>query len=206
MNWQTYSLFLFSTFFVSAAPGSNMLYAFQIGLNYGLRKTLWVMAGLSAGLGLLLIAALLGLGVLAKYPLLLTLIKLVGAVYLIYLGAVSWQGAQKLEGQTQRVVPKRGELFRSGVWVSLSNPKAILFFAAFFPKFIDFSAPLTMQYVLLVGGFFVIETLWQLIYAGGGIQLSAWLNQGRRMLYLNRACGLVFVAIGLMLIYESVVA
>lgn len=63
-----------------------------------------------------------------------------------------------------------------------------------------------MQYVLLVGGFFVIETLWQLIYAGGGIQLSAWLNQGQRMLYLNRACGLVFVAIGLMLVYESVVA
>ena len=183
-----------------------MLYAFQIGLNYGLRKTLWVMAGLSTGLGLLLLAALLGLGVLAKYPLLLTLIKLAGAAYLIYLGAVSWQGVQKLEGQAQGVVPGGVKLFQSGVWVSLSNPKAILFFAAFFPKFIDFGAPLTMQYVLLVGGFFVIETLWQLIYAGGGIQLSAWLNQGRRMLYLNRACGLVFVAIGLMLVYESVLA
>lgn len=131
MNWQTYSLFLFSTFFVSAAPGSNMLYAFQIGLNYGLGKTLWVMAGLSAGLGLLLIAALLGLGVLAKYPLLLTLIKLAGAVYLIYLRGFVAGGAEIGRADAARGAETGRTVSQRGVGVALESEGDFVFCRVF---------------------------------------------------------------------------
>lgn len=202
MTWQTLFLFFASAFFVSAAPGANMLFAFQMGLNHGLKKTLWVLAGLSFGLLILLLLALWGLGIIAKYPLILTAIKLFGAVYLAYLGVLSWHDEGEFAGGEQTVVPSPAKLFQNGVWVSLSNPKAILFFAAFFPKFIQFNAPLLPQYLWLIVAFFVSETIWQLIYTTGGVRLSLWLNAGRRMLYLNRVCGLIFLGIGVALIWE----
>lgn len=93
-------------------------------------------------------------------------------------------------------------LFRTGVWVSLSNPKAILFFAAFFPKFINFSAPLWPQYILLTIGLFFSETIWQIIYTVGGKQLAGWLDVGNRLAWLNRACGVIFILIAAALLAE----
>lgn len=204
MSWQTLLLFVGSTFFVSATPGANMVYAFQMGLTHGFKKTLIVMAGLSAGLGVLLALALFGLGLMARYPMILLMIKILGAVYLLYLGVKSWQSNQKLtqDKSTSTVSPLT--LFKNGVWVSLSNPKAILFFSAFFPKFINFNAPLMPQYVVLIGVFFIIETLCQSIYAIGGISLATWLNADNRMIYLNRLCGAIFVLIATLLLYDSV--
>ena len=101
-----------------------------------------------------------------------------------------------------KAMPSRGKLFRTGVWVSLSNPKAILFFAAFFPKFINFSAPLFPQYLLLTIGMFASETLWQMIYTVGGKQLAGWLNVGDRLLWLNRFCGGIFILIAAALLAE----
>ncbi len=204
MDWQTLTLFAVSSFLVSATPGANMLFAFQMGLNHGFQKTLWVMAGLSVGLAVLLTLALLGLGLIAKYPMVLTVIKVLGALYLIYLGVLSWQDNHKLEQGDRHIAPSPLKLFQGGVWISLSNPKAMLFFAAFFPKFINFSAPLLPQYAVLIALFFVMESFWQVVYALGGIKFSTWLNHGKRMLYLNRLCGLIFMGIGAMLIYESV--
>ena len=54
MTWSSWWLFVASTLFISATPGPNMLLAFQYGLNYGTRKTLYTLAGLSCGLLILL--------------------------------------------------------------------------------------------------------------------------------------------------------
>ena len=86
--------------------------------------------------------------------------------------------------------------------MSLSNPKAILFFAAFFPKFLNIQLPMMPQYLILTLTFFVIETIWQLIYTVGGKTLAAWLQQGRRLMWLNRLCGLIFILIAAGLIYD----
>lgn len=147
-----------------------MILAFQFGLNYGLKKTLWALTGLSVGLFILLAASLLGLGLISqKAPMLLTVVKVIGALYLGYLGVQSWRHANHdLDNSQLHVTPTPLQLFKTGVWVSLSNPKAILFFAAFFPKFINFSATLMPQYILLTLGFFAIETTWQLVYTVSG--------------------------------------
>ena len=222
MSFEQFTLFFLTTFVISATPGPNMLLAFQHGLNHGVKRTLWTLAGLSFGLFLLLLSALLGLDIISRqFPWLLTLIKVVGALYLLYLGAKSWQ-THKQDSKLLDAVPTANidsldhhrnaaaakfshsplSLFRIGMWVSLSNPKAILFFAAFFPKFINFSAPLVVQYIWLTIGFFVSETFWQLIYTFGGKKLAKWLATGQRLLWLNRICGLIFVAIALALLWE----
>ncbi|WP_296208060.1 LysE family translocator [Psychrobacter sp. UBA3480] len=234
MSWHLFAVFFASTFFISATPGPNMLLAFQYGMNYGVKRTLWTLAGLSLGLFVLLLSTLLGLDVISRQsPWLLTIIKAVGAVYLIYLGISSWRDAgdsslmsdakelsaevaadyaatdglptpqpRSLSSAATKIAPSNTTLFRTGVWVSLSNPKAILFFAAFFPKFINFSAPLWPQYVLLTIGLFLSETIWQIVYTLGGKKLASWLDVGNRLAWLNRGCGVIFIIIAAALLAE----
>jgi len=212
-------------------------------MNYGVKRTLWTLAGLSLGLFVLLLSTLLGLDVISRQsPWLLTIIKAVGAIYLIYLGISSWRDAgdgslmsdakelsaeveadyanyadyAAAEGRTDtpqprslssaavKAGPSNLTLFRTGVWVSLSNPKAILFFAAFFPKFINFSAPLWPQYILLTIGLFMSETIWQIVYTLGGKKLASWLDVGDRLAWLNRGCGIIFVLIAAALLADVI--
>ena len=242
MSWHLFAVFFASTFFISATPGPNMLLAFQYGLNYGVKRTLWTLAGLSLGLFILLLSTLLGLDVISRQsPWLLTMIKLVGALYLIYLGVSSWRDSaannslmndtsvmsaevsaelaissnqidniqqsdklkpRSLSSAAVRAAPSDWMLFRTGMWVSLSNPKAILFFAAFFPKFINFSAPLWPQYIMLTLGLFLSETIWQIVYTLGGKKLAGWLDVGERLAWLNRGCGVIFILIAAALLVE----
>jgi threonine/homoserine/homoserine lactone efflux protein len=236
MSWHLFAVFFASTFFISATPGPNMLLAFQYGMNYGVKRTLWTLAGLSLGLFVLLLSTLLGLDVISRQsPWLLTIIKAVGAAYLIYLGISSWRDAgdgslmsdakelsaevaadyaatggsttsqpRSLSSAATKIAPSNMTLFRTGVWVSLSNPKAILFFAAFFPKFINFSAPLWPQYVLLTIGLFLSETIWQIVYTLGGKKLASWLDVGNRLAWLNRGCGVIFIIIAAALLAEVI--
>lgn len=237
MSWHLFAVFFASTFLISATPGPNMLLAFQYGMNYGVKRTLWTLAGLSLGLFVLLLSTLLGLDVISRQsPWLLTIIKAVGAAYLIYLGISSWRDAgdgslmsdakelsaeveadyaasesaptrpqlRSLSSAAVQVGPSNLTLFRTGVWVSLSNPKAILFFAAFFPKFINFSAPLWPQYILLTIGLFMSETIWQIVYTLGGKKLASWLDVGGRLAWLNRGCGVIFVLIAAALLADVI--
>lgn len=184
-----------------------MLLAFQYGLNYGFKKTLWTLLGLSCGLTLILTLSISGVAMLShQMPLAFELFKCAGALYLAYLGYQAWvsKGGQMQANDDLAVVPTPSKLFRMGMAVSLSNPKAILFFAAFFPKFIDTSLNQTPQYLILVITFFVIETIWQLIYTISGQTLAHWLQQGKRLQYLNRVCGAIFVLIALSLLWDSV--
>ena len=108
------------------------------------------------------------------------MIKYVGAVYLVYLGIKS--GARQIRDSSRESRPLAASgwaRYRTGMLVSLSNPKAILFCVAFFPQFIDRRQPLAPQASILLITFAVIETCWMLIYAGGGARLAAWLRTGQ---------------------------
>ena len=109
---------------------------------------------------------------------------------------------RSLASAAVKMAPSNGTLFRTGMWVSLSNPKAILFFAAFFPKFINFSAPLWPQYIMLTLGLFLSETIWQIVYTLGGKKLAGWLDIGDRLAWLNRGCGIIFILIAAALLAD----
>lgn len=208
MNFETWLLFVGSTFLISATPGSNMLLAFQFGLNYGFKKTLYTLAGLSLGLFLLLAVSLAFVGWLShNAPMLFEIMKALAAAYLAYLGLQIWRHADSKMGKSHvQSIPTPLHLFRTGVAVSLSNPKAILFFAALFPKFLTPSLPLMPQYLILTLSFFAIETFWQLIYTSCGKALSNWLDSGNRLLWLNRTCGLIFIGLAAGLLWDMIQA
>jgi threonine/homoserine/homoserine lactone efflux protein len=122
--------------------------------------------------------------------------RLAGAAYLAYLGVQGWRapvsdaddpGASAMAAQP----PKH--LYRQGVLVAASNPKAILFAAAFFPQFINPGAPQLAQFAILLTTFTVVEVSWYLVYAASGHKLSRYLRQAKVMRVFNRVTGGIFV-------------
>jgi threonine/homoserine/homoserine lactone efflux protein len=201
MSLTIWLAFIAVIFVVSGSPGPNMLLSLTHGIHHGLTRTFSTMLGLLSGLAVILAISLCGLGaVLMASTTAFEVIKYVGAVYLVYLGIRVWRAADT-RLITEGRLPGAGGLkrYRTGVLVSLSNPKAILFCVAFFPQFIDRRRALAPQAGILLASFMVIETCWMLVYAGGGARLAAWLRQGNRMRWFNRASGGVFMGAGVLL-------
>lgn len=136
MTLQNFLFFLISTCLISAAPGSNMLLAFQFGVNYGIKKTLWTLAGLSMGLFILLTTSLLGLGLIStNAPFLLTIIKVVGALYLAYLGVKSWRQADsELHSDQYRSYRPPRNCLKQGFGCHCPTPRRFCFLPHFSPN------------------------------------------------------------------------
>jgi threonine/homoserine/homoserine lactone efflux protein len=204
VSWQTFWLFVTVTFFVSATPGPNMLLVMSSSARFGFEASLATMAGcLTALLAMLSISAA-GLGALLQaFPAVFDTLRWMGAAYLVYLGIRTWRAplpqaaadATGAAGATVVIAPSRngGQLFRQGLLVAASNPKAILFAAAFLPQFIRPELPKLPQFTILLLTFAVIEISWYIIYAGSGRHLAQYLQRTSVLRLFNRLTGGVFV-------------
>jgi len=204
MAMQTWLLFVVTVFFVSATPGPNMLLAMSHGIRYGLGGALPTLAGLLVALALIMAGSVAGLGaVLATSELLFSIVKYAGAAYLVWLGYQAWRAPVAEQAETNDAVAagesSRGQRFRTGFLVAMSNPKAFVFFTALFPQFMRADVPQLPQLVVLSATFFVIEVSWQLVYAFGGARLKHWLTSPRRLRLMNRVAGGSFMAAGVAL-------
>ena len=201
MSLTLWLAYVATVFVISGTPGPNMLLSMTHGIHHGLRGTFSTMLGLLAGLAIVLSISLGGLGALllaSAYA--FDVVKYVGAAYLIYLGVKTWRAPESRLGTEDRPDASRAwARFRIGIFVSLSNPKAILFGMAFFPQFLDRSRPLAGQAAILLPTFVAIETAWMFVYAGGGARVAAWLRTGNRMRWFNRVAGSAFVGAGVLL-------
>lgn len=204
MAMQTWLLFVVTVFFVSATPGPNMLLAMSHGIRFGLAGALPTLAGLLVALALIMAGSVAGLGaVLATSELLFSIVKYAGAAYLVWLGYQAWRAPVAEQGNNDDAVvagkSSRGQRFRTGFLVAMSNPKAFVFFTALFPQFMRADVPQLPQLVALSATFFVIEVSWQLVYAFGGARLKHWLTSPRRLRLMNRFAGGSFMAAGVAL-------
>lgn len=184
---------------LSLSPGPNGLLALTHGALHGRFKALYTILGGAVGFIMLIALSMFGIGALLEASLLwLTIMKWVGGAYLVWLGIQVWRSPPIGVVVTESVKPRAGRmLFQQGALSALTNPKGILFFAAFLPQFIDPARSLFMQFVVMAGTFAVIEIVTELIIASMAHRISPWLQRvGRRF---NQACGGVFMAIGVAL-------
>ncbi|WP_197064437.1 LysE family translocator, partial [Aeromonas enteropelogenes] len=92
-EWTLLLMFIPTFFLISVSPGLCMMLAMSFGASLGLRRTLWVIGGELAGVGLIALTALLGYTrVLAEQPALMQGFKYLGALYLLWMGVASWRG------------------------------------------------------------------------------------------------------------------
>jgi threonine/homoserine/homoserine lactone efflux protein len=136
----------------------------------------------------------------AALPQLLDVIRIAGAAYLIWIGIKAWRDHSApidvAEGGEARGNASASALFRGGFLISIANPKALLFAAAFFPQFINPAAPKAAQFSILLATFAVIETAWYFTYATGGRTLARFLQRPTWHRLFNRATGGLFVFFG----------
>jgi threonine/homoserine/homoserine lactone efflux protein len=201
MAWHTWWLFAATVFFISGSPGPNMLHVMTRSIEHGLARSIMAMFGCFIAVCCLLAASAAGLtAVLLALPTAFTVMKLAGAAYLIWLGYKAWIAPVREtidEAAPIDTGPSRWRLFRTAFSISISNPKALIFAAAFLPLFLDPARPKAGQFAVMVATFGAIEFSWYFVYALGGRGLSAWLRRPARRRTFNRVTGAVFVAFGL---------
>jgi len=204
MALSTWWLFVGMTFVVSATPGPNMLLVMSVSARQGFQAAVQAMLGCMAALLLMMSLSAAGLGALLQsFPAVFDALRLAGAAYLAYLGIKCWRApvhdaAADAPNSAANTAPTvatapTGSMLRQGFLVAASNPKAILFAAAFFPQFIQPDAPQFAQFGILLATFSVIEVGWYLVYAASGQRLSAYLQRVHVMRAFNRLTGSVFV-------------
>lgn len=198
VSFQTWWLFVVMTFVVSATPGPNMLLVMSHGARSGLRAAVLTMAGCMSALLCMMSLSAAGLGaLLTHFPVVFDALRYLGAAYLAYLGYKLWASTVRRPeaSPVNADEPTRSgaSFFRQGLAVAASNPKAIVFCAAFFPQFIHPDRPALVQFGVLMATFSVIEVSWYLIYALSGHKLSRYLQQTHVIQNFNRVTGGVFV-------------
>jgi threonine/homoserine/homoserine lactone efflux protein len=195
----TFLLFAAASLAFLAIPGPSVFYIVTRSLVQGRRAGVASMLGVQAGGLVHVVAAAFGLSALiASSATAFTIVKYAGAAYLVFLGLrklLAHRGDEP-EPEPRGPVPL-SHLFWHGVVVNVLNPKTTLFFLAFLPQFVDPSAPVAPQMLvlglLLVGLGVLSDGTYALVAAGAGRRLrSAFAS--RRM--LERLSGGVFVALG----------
>lgn len=204
MNSTLLAVFIPTFIAVSVTPGMCMTLAMSLGMSIGLRKTLWMIIGELTGVGLVAISSVAGAAILMlRFPEVFTVLKVVGGIYLIYLGVLLWSSRGKMAVcQTSNSVISSKSLMIQGFITAVANPKGWAFFVALLPPFIDSTLPFMPQLFFLVAIILSIEFISLLLYTVGGSFLRGLLQKEHHVKTLNRIAGTLMAGVGVWLMVE----
>lgn len=199
MTPAAWSLFCALSLVTAFTPGPAVLLAVSNAATLGARRALLSSAGNAAGVFVVAITALLGLGALLQASATaFTLLKVGGAVYLVHLGIRQWRSPAPLASKAPSISADGDawRLFGQGVLVAATNPKSILFFTALLPQFMQPQSPFWRQGLLLTATFAACTVLSHLCYVAAARHLRRWLGEARGR-WWQRASGALFIGLGL---------
>jgi threonine/homoserine/homoserine lactone efflux protein len=200
MSLTTYSLYLAAVAVLVLSPGPTMLMCMTTALNDGKSSALAAAVGsISAVLGVMTLSAL-GLGaLLATSELAFTVIKVIGAIYLVWLGIKTFCSNAEAVNIKRAATDTKRRLrshYVRGFLVGSSNPKAILFFTAFFPQFLNPIEPFAPQYSILALTFITCEFSVLAMCAFGVSAVAPVLRSSWHMRWINKVTGGLFATMG----------
>lgn len=196
MNWTTWWFFVCTETVLCLIPGPAVLYVLSSALKAGARKSVASNAGILAANVLYFALSATGIGAVLLSSRLFFAVKWIGAAYLIVLGLRSLFGLNPtIPAQKNALIAHhRTRLFFDGFMVQISNPKAILFFSALLPQFIDPHAPVVEQIVILGLTSVIIEFSILLGYGIAGSVIAPryarWTNRVAGGLLIGAGAGL----------------
>ncbi|WP_103587144.1 LysE family translocator [Campylobacter concisus] len=187
---------------ISMMPGINMTYAMSVGMSFGYKHSFFVMAGQLLAIAFVSFSCMLGVGaVLHHFEYAFKALNIIAGLYMLYLGVMLFFGKGELSITNVSNLPSKKQMFINGLIVSVSNPKAWIFFSALLPTFLDKDDPfsLTRMCVITVTLVF-IEFLALNIYALGGAMLKKFLQTHLRLLEICTA--IIVCTIGVLLLFR----
>lgn len=199
MNYSELLLYIFAVVVMIATPGPVMLLVASAGLTGGYRKALHTIVGTNLASLLLIAASVLILkGFLKIDPLWFAVVKVLGCGYIAYLGYQILKEAftAHAEAEMQPSQALKGG-FKQGFIVAISNPKDIIFFAAFFPQFIQVSSDIDLSLIILTITWIILDftTLSVVYLAFNRLAKSRWYSK------LLGICGAILLLVALYGLY-----
>ncbi|GAB6907783.1 Amino acid efflux protein [Desulfosarcina cetonica] len=199
-HWAT---FLTAAFLLNLSPGPDMAFILGQTARRGISSGFSAMFGIWSGAFVHVIFAALGLSaILATSALVFSIVKWIGAIYLIWLGiqAIRSEGVLISAGE-HTSSEGMAKIFKQGVWVDVLNPKVALFFLAFLPQFtVEGAGPVSAQ-LFLHGVLIIVVAAFvepPLILIGG--KLTAYLSNSRKVSrWMDRGLGALFIGLGIKL-------
>jgi len=199
-------LFIISGLLLNLTPGQDVAYIISRSTALGWRDGAIAALGVGAGCFVHVFAAALGLSaILATSATAFTVVKLMGAAYLIWVGVGMFRGngngSGSAEQERQHPPVTRRKVFSQGFLTNALNPKVALFFLAFLPQFVSADAPAKSLAFLFLGVVFTMNgTIVNLLWAWSSARVLAIFGAGRRHgAWARRVAGSLFIGLGIRL-------
>jgi len=199
MSLRVWLLFVVTEALLCLTPGPAVMFVVSCGLARGGRAALWGNAGILSANTFYFVLSALGLGaVLLGSHEVFTVIKYVGATYLVWLGIRTIRGAGLAIKANQEAQPaaQRWRMLARGFVLQAANPKALLFFVALLPQFIDVHRAIAPQIVILALTSAAVEFLILSGYGYGAGRAATLAREARFVSATNRASGALLIATG----------
>lgn len=199
---EQYFLYLIIVVVTVASPGPGVILTLSNAIRHGVKPALSAVVGIATGILIIALISASSLGVLlATSAFAFTVLKYVGAAYLIYLGVKLWRSpVMDFSGCTTEAINKKemqyGLRFKEGFLVTMLNPKPIFFFMSLFPQFINHQQGYLLQFAYLTLTFCTVILVVHSIYALAANSIKGWLSSPRGSKMVNRIGGSIFVLFG----------
>jgi len=202
MALDVFFIYLATWSVVALSPGPAVMFAMSQGARHGMRGAVAGTAGILLGHVVCFSAVAFGLAaLLASFSGAVSAIRIVGALYLMYLGARMFFSSRK---ETSVAVapapPAHGGLVLQGLAVQLTNPKNLLFVLALLPQFIRPGHPLLLQLAIMLAVTMLIDGAVLLVYAQLAVRGARALKESRALKWLERVFGAALVFFGIKLL------
>ncbi len=201
MNLTLWISFVGTVLIIGITPGPSVLLATANSMNYGVKNTVGTILGDLSANAIQIILSSLGLAsIIVSSGEIFSLIKWVGVTYLIYMGITKIVSQPKTGEFTNQKKDKNFlKLYSEGFFMSASNPKAIVFFAALFPLFIDQTLAFIPQILILGATYLIIDGVCLLLYVKFASKLKKYLQNKEKVHLQNKIIGTLLIFSGLML-------
>ncbi len=207
MSFATWFSFFCAACLIAISPGSGAILSMSHGLSYGVRRASVSILGLQFGLLLVLIVAGAGVGsLLLASETAFAIVKVLGALYLIYLGVTQFFSTPQAsvvvqDANAEAHIPSFRRRVLTGFLTNASNPKGIVFMVAVLPNFINSQAALLPQLTILAVTMVVVDATVMHSYALLAASLQNWMRDVKAQRMQNRVFGAVLVLVGASLFF-----
>jgi len=194
---------LASALFISISPGPGAIFSISQGTQYGFKRSIISVIGLQLGLMSQIIFLLLGLGILIdQFPGIFSIIKILGMLYLIVLGALQWfkkieQISTSKDDFENSFSPLNSLL--KGFFVNITNIKGTVFFLALIPLFVDLTSLNISTCVILTATLVGVDLFVMTGYLMLAEISKSLLTDPKKILWQNRVTGSILILIGLIM-------
>jgi homoserine/homoserine lactone efflux protein len=202
MSLEQYILFLTITGLFMASPGPAILLCINNGVQHGVKLSAVAVLGNILAFQILIVLSAIGVGsILATSVTIFNLVKVAGALYLLYLGLKIWFSPVKKFDLNQNLPRHRkpSYLFRHAFLVTASNPKAFIYITALLPQFIDIRQPVLNQLISLNPAIAMLQFVIFMSYVVMASQVRKWLNNNFTRTVFNKVTGMIFIGFAIAL-------